>query len=100
MRAFVEPFNLYNVGLHEYAKVFVLTYPDLGWPLLVQPDVWARLEAVSRMPRSHVESVIAIAGIDPLPVAIHHFFTFPEQFSMAFPAEALLFTEVFFQDRA
>ncbi len=96
MRAFVEPQSLYNVGLHEYAKVFVLTYPSFDWPLLDQTDTWDKLETMSRMSRAHVESVIAIAGIDPLPVAIHHFFTFPEQFSVEMPDEALRFTEIFF----
>lgn len=87
MLAFTQPSKWYNVGLHEYAKAFVLTYPDEPWPALDSGDVWDKLQAASGMPRTHVESVVGIA-LEALPVAIHHFFAFPEQFRQAFPEES------------
>jgi hypothetical protein len=38
------------------------------------------------MGRSWIEAVIGIAGIEPLPVAIHHYFTFPGQMQRQMPA--------------
>jgi len=88
MRAFTEPAEWYNVALHEYAKAFVLTYPDEPYPVFAEEDVWEKLQVASGMPQRHVESVIGIRGVEVLPVAIHHYFTFPEQFRAVFAAEA------------
>jgi Mlc titration factor MtfA (ptsG expression regulator) len=95
LKAFVEPARWYNVGLHEYARAFVLSYPSEGWPALAESDVWEKLEAASGMSRAHLEAVIGLAGVEALPVAIHHFFTFPERFARAFPAENQLFSKIF-----
>lgn len=95
MRAFAEPSNWYNVGLHEYAKVYALTYPGEPYPNFEAEDVWEKLQTVSQMPRGHVESVVGIAGVDALPVAIHHYFVFPERFREVFPEEAKVFDGIF-----
>lgn len=95
MRAFTQPGGLYNVGLHEYAKAFVLTYPDEPYPAFDQEGVWEKLQAVSGMPAGHVESVVGLAGVDALPVAIHHFFSFPERFKAVFAEEAEAFEGIF-----
>lgn len=95
MMAFVEPAKWYNVGLHEYAKSFLLTYPAEPYPAFDGEDVWEKLRAASGMPREHVESVVGIAGVEALPVAIHHFFTFPERFKQVFPQEAAALTAIF-----
>ncbi len=95
MLGFVKPLQWYNVAMHEYAKAFVLKYPGEAWPDFAEADVWAKLEQVSGMPRVHVESVIGLAGLDALPVAIHHFFIFPERFTAAFPVESQAFANIF-----
>lgn len=95
MRAFAQPLKWYNVALHEYAKAFVLQYPDEPWPDFSEETVWERLEALSGMPRVHVESVIGLAGVDALPVAIHHHLLFPERFAAAFPDEHRVLESVF-----
>lgn len=95
MTAFTEPANWYNVGLHEYAKAFVLTYPGEPYPSFGEKDVWEKLQAASGMPQAHIESVIGIAGVDILPVAIHHYFVFPEGFQKNFPAEAAVLAKIF-----
>lgn len=95
MEAFMNPAAWYNVALHEYARVFHLTYPDEPWPALTQENIWEQLEAVSGMPRGHVESVIGLAGVDPLPVAVHHYFVFQKAFQEILPEETLIFDKIF-----
>ncbi|MCW5922841.1 MAG: hypothetical protein KIS77_10875 [Saprospiraceae bacterium] len=95
MRAFAEPQNWYNVALHEYAKAYALSYPDEPYPPFSESDVWEKLETASKMPRQHIESVIGIAGVDALPVAIHHYFSFPASFQSVFPDEAATFQRIF-----
>jgi hypothetical protein len=95
MPAFFQPGTLYNIGLHEYAKAFVLTYPAEAYPDLSAEDIWTRLQTISLMSREHIESVIGMAGVEPLPVAIHHYFTFPEQFRAVLPEKAVALDRIF-----
>lgn len=88
MLAFAQPHQWYNVALHEYAKAFALSYPETAWPDFTLEGVWEQLEAASGMSRTHVESVIGLAGVDALPVAVHHFLNFPERFKKVFPKES------------
>lgn len=95
MRAFFNPGKFYHVGLHEYAKVFVLDYPDAGWPGFDADTVWPNLEAASGMSREHVENAVGLSGVEALPVAIHHHFIFPEYFKKVFPAEHAQLEKIF-----
>ncbi|MFN0035178.1 MAG: zinc-dependent peptidase [Saprospiraceae bacterium] len=95
MLAFAKPAIWYNVAMHEYAKVFVLQYRGEVWPAFSEEGIWEKLEAASGMPRAHVESVIGVAGVDALPVAVHHFFIFPERFAAVFPEESRALAEIF-----
>ena len=95
MLGFVQPQSWYNVALHEYAKAFVLQYPDEPWPDFEKEGVWAKLEMVSKMPRAHIESVVGLAGLDALPVALNHFILFPEAFSAVFPEEFEVLAAIF-----
>lgn len=95
MLGFVKPNQWYNVALHEYAKAFVMKYPQESWPDFSGEEVWGKLEQVSGMPRSYVESVIGLAGVDALPAAIHHFFNFPRSFNTHFPDEFNRFLKIF-----
>jgi len=95
MLAFVQPQNWFNVALHEYAKAFILKYPEAPWPDFSGDGVWEKLAAVSGMPREHVESVIGLAGVDALPVAIHHFIQFPDRFASVFSAEFQVLGKIF-----
>lgn len=92
MQAFVQPTIWYNVGLHEFAKAMVMRYPELPWPRV--DDVWEKLDLVSNMQRAHVESVIGLAGVDALPVMMHHYRIFPERFREVFPSEARVFANI------
>ena len=95
MQAFIEPGQLYNIGMHEYAKAFVLIHPNENYPDLSADDIWEKLQALSRMTREHIESVIGIPEPEVLPVAIHHYFLFPESFRLVLPEVAAAFDPVF-----
>lgn len=95
MLAFAKPTTWYNVAMHEYAKAFALQYPGEGWPSFSAENIWENLEAASGMPRAHVESVIGLAGVDTLPVAVHHFFIFPDRFAAVFPQENQALAKIF-----
>lgn len=95
MTGFLQANQFYNVGLHEYAKAFVLTYPNESYPVISASDIWEQLQLVSGLTREQVESLIGIAGVEPLPVAIHHYFVFPEQFRKIFPEKAVAFDQIF-----
>ena len=96
MDAFFYPQQYYNVGLHEYAKAFVLGYPQEPWPSFEGDETaWTRLERVGRMSRAQIEAAIGLSGVAPLPVAIHHYFVFPQPFQAEFGAEADVFKVIF-----
>ena len=95
IKGFVQSTQWYNVALHEYARAFVIIHPAENYPAFDADDVWDKLEAASSMPRGHVESVIGIRDQEPLPVAIHHYFTFPERFRAVFAAEANALDAIF-----
>ncbi len=95
MLAFVKPYQWYNVALHEYAKAFILKYPSEAWPDVSNESAWDALQQISGMPRGYVESVIGIKEAEALPVAIHHYFVFPERFAQALPEVAKVFSGIF-----
>ncbi len=96
MISLLQPGSMYNIGMHEYARAFIRMYPNKPYPILLDSaEIWSRLEACSRMSRAHVESVIGIAGVEPLPVAIHHYFSFPQRFRAEMPEAAAALDEVF-----
>ena len=88
IRAFVHPGKFYQVGLHEYAKAYILNHAQKSWPTFNAEQVWDDLEKLSGMSRAHVENVVGLSGLDPLPVAIHHYFTFPDNFRAVYPKES------------
>ncbi len=95
MKAYFNPGQLYNIGMHEYAKAYVLAYPAEDWPEFGGETVWADLESVSGMSREHVENVVGLTGLDALPVAIHHYFMFPLTFKKAFPEISAQLDKIF-----
>lgn len=95
MMAFMQHRQWYNVGLHEYARAFRIHYPKLPYPAL-DSEAWSRLEQVApHLPRPLVEATVGLTDIDPLPVAVHHYFTFPEPFRAHFAEEAAVFDLIF-----
>lgn len=97
MLAIAQPGQWYNIGLHEYAKVWLLRYPERRLPDFPDtPETWATLQEISSMPRTHIESVIGLKEpVSPVPVALHHFFMFREKFVSAFPEASAVFKQYF-----
>lgn len=84
VKSFIQPTKYYNIGLHEYAKVFVASYPNLDYPEL-GADIWEKLQAISGFSREYVTKFINLEVISPQPVSIVHFFVFPEKFKAVLP---------------
>ncbi len=96
MMGFTEPGKLYNVGLHEYARAFQLTFPEKPYPVFEGEAVWAKLETVAGgLTRNLIEASVGLAGVDALPVAVHHYFIYPQRFREVFPKEAEVFNDIF-----
>lgn len=95
MQGFIQPKQHYNIVLHEYARVYVATYKEESYPDFSCEDNWEKLEQVSKMDRNVIELTIGLAGLPPLPVAIHHYFVFPAQFKSTFPKETDTFDKIF-----
>ncbi|MBX2876124.1 MAG: zinc-dependent peptidase [Saprospiraceae bacterium] len=99
IKSFAEPERYYNIGLHEFAKVFMLTYPDKAYPELAD-NIWEDLEQISQFSKAAILEWINLPEIDPLPVSIAHFFVFPERFKEVLPGIYQTYTTIFQQDPA
>lgn len=99
IKSFAEPDRYYNIGLHEFAKVFMLTYPDKAYPELTE-DSWHKLEQISQFSRDAILEWINLPEIDPAPVSITHFFVFPERFKAILPEMYQRYCKIFQQDPA
>ncbi|GJM31655.1 MAG: hypothetical protein DHS20C18_06560 [Saprospiraceae bacterium] len=93
-KGFMKPQHYYHIGLHEYAKVFLLHYPDLQWPTF-EASIWEDLEKISRFSHEALLKYINLDKIDPLPVSITHFFVFPTQFREVLPEVYARYTQIF-----
>lgn len=74
----------YNIALHEYAKIFVLINEDITYPEFGE-EIWEQLEQVSGFKTSVVKNYIGLPTLEPLPVSINYFFTFPHKFQQILP---------------
>ncbi len=89
----------YQIGLHEYANVFLNSYPTLNYPVLPD-DIWEQLESISRFSKTYIHEYINIPEVNPMTVCIHHFFRFPENMRNKMPEIYNRFKEIFNQDPA
>ncbi len=94
IKGFMQPQHYYHVGLHEYAKVFILHHPEIEWPALKE-DIWADLESISRFSHEALLKYVNLEEIDPRPVSIAHFFVFPQKFKAVLPEIAQAYAEIF-----
>jgi len=74
----------YNIALHEYAKIFTLMYKDYSYPKF-EETIWEKLEAISGFKTEDVKNYIGLPILEPLPVSITYFFTFPNKFKEVLP---------------
>lgn len=83
-RGFLQPGQYFHIGLYEYAKVFMRTYPFARFPQ-VEEVHWPVLERISGFSRKAIEEWIGLPDLNPLAVAAAHYFVFPEAFKAEWP---------------
>jgi len=83
--------------LHEYAKVFVDSYPQHPYPELGE-EAWASFEKISGFSKAFITEWINLDEIDPLPVSICLFFVFPQRFEMELPEVFATLSSIFKQN--
>jgi Mlc titration factor MtfA (ptsG expression regulator) len=84
MKGFLEPNDFYNIGLHEYAKVFERSCPGLDFPSLHE-DHWLELQQISGFSQTWIQNWINLDPIPLRPVSVVHFFNWPEAFQAQLP---------------
>ena len=94
LKSFIQPTKFYNIGLHEYAKMFVASYPDLDYPTL-EADIWKKLEAISGFSQQFVTKFINLEVLPAQPVSIAHYFVFPERFKELLPEVYASYEKIF-----
>ncbi|MCO5278065.1 MAG: zinc-dependent peptidase [Saprospiraceae bacterium] len=82
--AFREPHKYFNVVLYEYAKIMTMTYPDIIFPSLDE-DFWPDLYKVANYGLREIMGAVGLPNVDPLPVAIHHYFVYGTHFEAVYP---------------
>jgi hypothetical protein len=86
MKGFMSPKEYYDVGMHEWARAFVLSYPQFGWPMDV-PQRWHDFGRISGFPAQAILQWINRPDVELLAATIVHYFHFPEQFKAVLPVE-------------
>lgn len=94
MPGFLETEKYYHIGLHEYAKVFINSYPDEKYPSF-DDSFWNKIEQINGLKREALEGFIGLKNIPTLPIGIVYHFVFPEKFATVFPEEANLLKNIF-----
>jgi Mlc titration factor MtfA (ptsG expression regulator) len=84
MKGFLQPYHYYNIGLHEYAKVFERSFPELEFPELSEGH-WQELQDISGFPYDRIQAWINLDPIPIRPVSISLFFTHPQAFYQRLP---------------
>lgn len=96
IKGFFEPRHYYNVGLHEWARVFILSYPEGPWPAGADAD-WERLARVSGFQKDALFKYVNRPDLELIPAAIVHYFHFPDLFREVLPDYAGAFERIFNQ---
>ncbi len=96
---FLQPFQYYNIGLHEYARAFMRSYPEIDFPKLPE-DIWQKLQQASGFSQAAIERWINLKPIPVQPVSIALFFTFPRQFHAVLPELYEQYARIFNQSPA
>lgn len=84
MAGFARPDQFFNIGLYEYAKVFMRCHPEIALPSLPH-DVWQKMHLISGFPKGTVEKWVGLNDLNVLAVAVSHWFVFRERFRAVMP---------------
>jgi Mlc titration factor MtfA (ptsG expression regulator) len=87
----------YNIALHEYAKIFTLINKDFQYPKF-DDNIWEKLTQISGFKTDAVKNYIGLPIIEPLPVSINYFFTFPQKFQQILPDIFETYSRIFNQN--
>ncbi|MFT5165727.1 MAG: Mlc titration factor MtfA (ptsG expression regulator) [Saprospiraceae bacterium] len=87
----------YNIALHEYAKIFMLLNKDLPYPKF-DDSIWENLSQISGFNTATVKNYIGLPVMEPLPVSINYFFTFPQKFQQVLPDIYDTYSRIFNQN--
>ena len=61
-----------------------MTYPDIIFPSLDE-DFWPDLYKVANYGLREIMGAVGLPNVDPLPVAIHHYFVYGTHFEAVYP---------------
>lgn len=98
-KAFFEPRGYLSLPLYEYARIFMLTYPNEPYPVLGD-KIWDNLQEISGYNLDAIQQWINLPPdqIDVRGVAIHHFFNYSKSFKSIAPDIFQSYVLVFRQD--
>ena len=97
MHSSLQSHLYYNLGLHEYAKVYLVSHPDNDYPKL-DDNIWPDLEKICGFTKKKIVEFIGLPDLDPLQVSITLFFCFPEKFAVQLPDVFNSLSKIFNQD--
>ena len=89
--------KFYNIALHEYARIFAKTNPNLPYPEM-DTSIYGKLEVVSGFKNEKVREYIGLPQLDPFLLSINYFFTFPVKFQQILPEMFDAYIKVFNQN--
>lgn len=84
MKGFMNGREYYDVGLHEWAHAFVLSFPELNWPA-DDPQRWLAFAQISGFPAQAIQQWINRPDVELLPTTLVHYFHFPQRFKEVLP---------------
>lgn len=80
----MESTRYYNICLHEFARVFRLSYPEKKYPTFSE-SIWDDFAKLSGYTKVKIEKYIGLPDQDPWPVSVVLFFSFPAKFKKHLP---------------
>ncbi len=94
MWGLLNPTQYYNVGMHEYVKVFMDDNPNIDFPDFTEED-WEGLSKAGPFTKEHIYNLLNVPDIHPKVVAITLFQLFPQRFVKVFPQQGRKLIEIF-----
>ena len=95
--AFRFPKQYFNLALHEYAKGYMLSYPNKPFPQN-DDELWKKISLIGTYNKEQLEKYIGLPEVDSVAVSIVCFFTFPKIFQGQLPELYDRYKSIFNQD--
>ncbi len=94
MESIMKPARNFNIGLYEYARVFMDSYPKENYPDFDE-FIWGKLEAIGGISQKATSNFIGLPNPDTQAVGICYFFTSPEKFQQLLPNAYEQYSKIF-----